>query len=526
MCGLEGANSTEMDPETPYPVIDLLPEQKEIEDLGGTMRLGAQAVELGEGTRTREIYGEADDSRAPPSPLRGQQPVPRSARRARARRLGHVPGGEARRDRRAARSSRGSSPASSIRSSSRARRARRRSSVASSERRSSGRGRAPPSPSRPHAERPSRSLPRALRDPEPSGRGAGRRRPRARRAPRHRPRVGRGRGRGRRRLDDGEHPLPPAGPGRRGNADLPLRPSRHGASVRADRARRRGRHRPERRRHDPRRRRQVRGRRDARGCAEDRGRGACRTPAWSCSSRRRRRSGCSARTRSTTRASRPGSATSTTRRRRSARSSSARRPRRRSRPASTAAPSHAGMYPEEGRSAILAAARAIADMRLGRIDHQSSANVGVITGGTARNIVPEWCSFEAEARSRDPKTVAMLVQEMLDAIGFAASTSDCTAETEIEDTYAGLHVHRRTSRRCSSRRRAAPRRATSRRPGSRAVAPTRTCSTSAGFPCVNLANGMSRDPHGRRAHRRRRSRGDGRGDARDRRGGAGVVRWR
>ena len=43
--GLEGANSTEMDPETPFPVIDLLPEQKEIEDLGGTMRLGAQAVE-------------------------------------------------------------------------------------------------------------------------------------------------------------------------------------------------------------------------------------------------------------------------------------------------------------------------------------------------------------------------------------------------------------------------------------------------------------------------------------------------
>ena len=56
--GLEGANSTEMDPETPYPVIDLLPEQKEVEDLGGTMRLGAQAVELAEGTRTREVYGE------------------------------------------------------------------------------------------------------------------------------------------------------------------------------------------------------------------------------------------------------------------------------------------------------------------------------------------------------------------------------------------------------------------------------------------------------------------------------------
>jgi CTP synthase len=57
--GLEGANSTEMDPETPHPVIDLLPEQKEIEDLGGTMRLGAQAVELVEGTRARAAYDEA-----------------------------------------------------------------------------------------------------------------------------------------------------------------------------------------------------------------------------------------------------------------------------------------------------------------------------------------------------------------------------------------------------------------------------------------------------------------------------------
>ncbi len=58
VCGLEGANSTEMDPETPYSVIDLLPEQKEVEDLGGTMRLGAQAVELADGTRTREVYGD------------------------------------------------------------------------------------------------------------------------------------------------------------------------------------------------------------------------------------------------------------------------------------------------------------------------------------------------------------------------------------------------------------------------------------------------------------------------------------
>jgi CTP synthase len=59
VAGMEGANSTEFDPETPYPVIDLLPEQKEISDLGGTMRLGADPVKLHEGTRVRELYGEA-----------------------------------------------------------------------------------------------------------------------------------------------------------------------------------------------------------------------------------------------------------------------------------------------------------------------------------------------------------------------------------------------------------------------------------------------------------------------------------
>jgi CTP synthase len=59
VCGMDGANSAEFDPETPYPVVDLLPEQKEVSDLGGTMRLGADPVKLHEGTRAREIFGEA-----------------------------------------------------------------------------------------------------------------------------------------------------------------------------------------------------------------------------------------------------------------------------------------------------------------------------------------------------------------------------------------------------------------------------------------------------------------------------------
>src|SRR6266513_2269481 len=77
---------------------------------------------------------------------------------------------------------------------------------------------------------------------------------------------------------------------------------------------------------------------------------------------------------------------------------------------------HAGMYPEEGRSAIAAAARAIADLRLGRLDDETTANVGTIEGGSARNIVPERCSFLAEARSHNEHRLQEVVQEMLDAI--------------------------------------------------------------------------------------------------------------
>ena len=55
---MDGANSTEFDPETPFPAIDLLPEQKEVNDMGGTMRLGADPVKLVEGTRARLLYGE------------------------------------------------------------------------------------------------------------------------------------------------------------------------------------------------------------------------------------------------------------------------------------------------------------------------------------------------------------------------------------------------------------------------------------------------------------------------------------
>jgi tripeptide aminopeptidase len=99
--------------------------------------------------------------------------------------------------------------------------------------------------------------------------------------------------------------------------------------------------------------------------------------------------------------------------------------------------SHSGMFPEEGRSAIQAAARAIADLRLGRVDDETTANVGLISGGSAGNIVPEWCTFLAEARCQDESKLHDVVQEMLDAFGFAATATDCEVETQVRKSYTG-----------------------------------------------------------------------------------------
>jgi tripeptide aminopeptidase len=103
---------------------------------------------------------------------------------------------------------------------------------------------------------------------------------------------------------------------------------------------------------------------------------------------------------------------------------------------------HSGMYPEDGRSAIAAAARAIADFRLGRLDHETTANVGTIEGGTARNIVPEWCSFRAEVRSLDERKLADVLEEMLEAATFAASLAECDVETEVDADYRGYRFKR------------------------------------------------------------------------------------
>jgi tripeptide aminopeptidase len=102
---------------------------------------------------------------------------------------------------------------------------------------------------------------------------------------------------------------------------------------------------------------------------------------------------------------------------------------------------HAGMYPEEGRSAIAAAAKAIADFRLGRLDEETSANVGVIEGGTAGNVIPEWCRFLAEARSHDESKLADVVREMMETVAFAATVTECDVETEVHKSFRGYRFN-------------------------------------------------------------------------------------
>src|SRR4051794_1106839 len=160
--------------------------------------------------------------------------------------------------------------------------------------------------------------------------------------------------------------------------------------------------------------------------------------------------------------------------------------------------SHSGMYPEEGRSAIAAAARAIADFRLGRIDEDTTANVGTISGGTAGNIVPEWCTFLAEARSHDETKLTDLVQEMLDAIAFSASAGECEVETQMRKDYRGYRFKQSDEvvrLACAALAR------TGRQPtfalsGGAADA---NVFNERGLACVNLANGMA-EIHTREEH--------------------------
>jgi tripeptide aminopeptidase len=104
---------------------------------------------------------------------------------------------------------------------------------------------------------------------------------------------------------------------------------------------------------------------------------------------------------------------------------------------------HAGITPESGRSAIEAAARAIARMPLGRIDADTTANIGIVEGGTATNVVAERCVVRAEARSRDERSLAGQLTAMLDALTWAASEVEVDLETRVDNEFAGYRLTER-----------------------------------------------------------------------------------
>jgi tripeptide aminopeptidase len=105
---------------------------------------------------------------------------------------------------------------------------------------------------------------------------------------------------------------------------------------------------------------------------------------------------------------------------------------------------HAGIRPEAGANAIAAAAAAIARMRIGRIDDETTANVGRIEGGTAANVVAERCDVELEARSLDDARAGEVVSEMVDACGEAASDGHCDLDTSVERLFRGYRLTRTT----------------------------------------------------------------------------------
>jgi tripeptide aminopeptidase len=155
------------------------------------------------------------------------------------------------------------------------------------------------------------------------------------------------------------------------------------------------------------------------------------------------------------------------------------------------AAAHAGIRPEEGRSAILAAAKAIAAMRHGRIDDETTANVGTIAGGVGgTNVVPERCWFDAEARSLSEAAVEGLVAEMVDRCHDAANDPVCECDVDVavervfsayrhKTTAPGVVAAEAALRACGY----TPRRILT-GGGSDANA-----FELKGFPCTNLANG-------------------------------------
>lgn len=97
---------------------------------------------------------------------------------------------------------------------------------------------------------------------------------------------------------------------------------------------------------------------------------------------------------------------------------------------------HAGVSPEKGINAIRVAAEAIVAMPLGRIDAETTANIGIIQGGAATNIVPDLVTLKGEARSRANDKLEQQTARMVAALQHAAETSGATVEINVQREYS------------------------------------------------------------------------------------------
>jgi tripeptide aminopeptidase len=153
---------------------------------------------------------------------------------------------------------------------------------------------------------------------------------------------------------------------------------------------------------------------------------------------------------------------------------------------------HAGIRPEDGRNAIVAAASALASLRLGRIDDRTTANVGRIEGGTAANVVAERCRVQLEARSLDHERAGQVVNEIVDGLTAGASDNECDLELDVQEQMRAYRVARS----------APPVQAASGALAALGIEP-RCISTGGGsdahvfqargLPCINVANGTERN---------------------------------
>ena len=152
---------------------------------------------------------------------------------------------------------------------------------------------------------------------------------------------------------------------------------------------------------------------------------------------------------------------------------------------------HAGLAPEEGVSAIIAAATAIINMPQGRIDAETTANVGVVCGGTATNVVADRCTLSAEVRAVEQEQLDRQVTQAIDALQEGADTAGCDLDIKLERLFAGYRAGRREAPVLLAGRAL---RALGYEPSYRSSGGGSDANAlrQSGFACINLANGTER----------------------------------